>query len=114
MNLMVKRVKELLKKQSIEAEKLQSKIKKQTAKSKSKFKFKIEAIIQDIQLLIIKTVKFIVNIDITPIFIFAASYAISTDFPWYYRIIASIGIYIIYKMLIKDIKEITIIRGQSR
>lgn len=114
MKPIIKKVKEILKKQSIEAEKAQLHIKKQTAKSKSKIKFKIDGIIQDIQLNIIKVVKFIVNIDITPVFIFAASYAISTDFPWYYRIISSIGIYIIYKILIKDIKEIIIIRGQPR
>jgi len=52
---------------------------------------------------LLNIIKLVLEIDIMPFFIFIGSFAISINYPWEYRALASIGIYFVYKMIIKDL-----------
>jgi hypothetical protein len=51
-------------------------------------------------------VKFIVNIDISFLFIFAATYLFDFSYPWQYRLIGSFGLYYVYSFIVNNVKEI--------
>ena len=55
---------------------------------------------------ILSMISFVVNIEITPLFLLMASYAIGYEYPLKYRFIGAIGVYVIYKMLLSDIKSV--------
>ena len=62
--------------------------------------------------LTVRVIAIILNIDVTPLFIFVSSYIITFDFPIVWRAMISIAIHQLYKMLVKDI--ISIARGRMK
>lgn len=75
-----------------------------------KFKPKIELFLtrlnEKTQSLIVKVLKFILNLEVGFVFLFMATYIVNYTYPWEYRLIASIGVYVVYKMVVEDVKEI--------
>ena len=60
-----------------------------------------------------KLFNWIISIDIDFVFVFAASYILITPYIWWARLLFSIGITYIYKLVIKDVIRIkAIVRGK--
>jgi hypothetical protein len=60
----------------------------------------------------LKLIEFIVNIDISFIYIFALSYFFLPTIPLWIRVIGSWGIYHSYKLLVEDITRIVVIKNR--
>jgi hypothetical protein len=58
-----------------------------------------------------KAIELLKEVDIDFIFLFLATYLIMHYNPWYFRLIGSIGVMYIYKLIIKDI-IMMIMRGK--
>jgi hypothetical protein len=55
---------------------------------------------------ILDLIKFLVNLDISWIFIFASTYLFNFTYPWYYRLIGSFGVYYSFKILVEELGKL--------
>ena len=69
-------------------------------------KQKYNKLTDNLIIIFVRFLKFLFNIDITPIFIFGASYMLVIDFPVIYRAVISVSVYVLYNRLVKDIIKI--------
>jgi hypothetical protein len=81
------------------------KTRKMFKKALSKIKFYLNKIWEKILLLVLNIMKLIINTDISFIFLFFATYLINYTYPWYYRLIGSLGLWVIYKNILKDFRR---------
>lgn len=94
--------------------KQKKKIKKEKFKqNKSKLKFKLNRMYDNILLFIRNIIKFILNIDIGFIFVFCATYLFNSTYDWRLRLVGSFGLYYVYNLIIKNIKEFIILNRKN-
>lgn len=53
---------------------------------------------------ILDLIRFILNIDIGWLFVFATTYLFNFTYPWEWRLIGSVGLYYSFKIFIKEVK----------
>ena len=58
-------------------------------------------------LAILKTIKYVLNLDVGFIFLFFATYLFNSTYPWHWRLLGCFGLYMIYKMLLKDYRGLS-------
>ncbi len=79
----------------------------------TKFKFKTKELSLKILSKIRTVFNWIINTDVDFVFVFAASFVLTIPYLWWHRLIFSIGITFIYKLIVKDIIRVkTIMRGK--
>lgn len=86
---------------------------KKRKQNKSKLNFKLNKLNENILLFIRNILKLILNIDISFVFVFCATYLFNYTYDWKLRLIGSFGLYYVYNIIIKNIKEFIILNRKS-